>query len=94
MTRKEARAIIYNEILEATGELACLEIENVEEANCLSRLIEALEVSLEALQERPKGRWIECKDAPHLDACSECGYILRLYKNFCPNCGAVMRESE
>ena len=89
MTNKEAKAIIYNEILEATGSLACLEIEDVEAANCLSRLIEALTMALEAIQERPKGRWIADR------YCSNCGYDSTcLTTAFCPVCGADMRESE
>ena len=50
-------------------------------------------------QERPKGRWIEKEvctmPVTTLQCCSECGCTkIYRYENFCPNCGADMRESE
>ena len=60
---------------------------------------------LEALQERPKGRWFEqveiiC-DVPNEEYreeiyynCLECDCSLHWKAPFCPNCGADMRESE
>lgn len=50
---------------------------------------EALYMAIEALQERPKGRWIADR------YCLNCNYdSTYLTSNFCPNCGASMRESE
>ena len=56
--------------------------------------------------ERKKGKWVECDHEKwivgvHALRCSECngGYHLNnemtiYYWNFCPNCGADMREGE
>lgn len=92
MTREEAKPILYNEILEATAELACLEPADVDEIRVVKRYIEALEVAIEALQERPKGRWIYI--GKHLYKCSECCFVDVGKTNYCPACGADMRESE
>ena len=48
---------------------------------------EACNMAIEALQERPKGRWEN-------GFCSECGEMDSGEPNFCFNCGADMRESE
>lgn len=37
------------------------------------------------------GRWIKYK---HFDECSECYAMTILRHNYCPNCGALMKESE
>lgn len=57
--------------------------------------IEALDMLLkEALQERPKGRWEQFMIFEHIKRCSECGCSVSGKPNFCPKCGADMRESE
>ena len=45
--------------------------------------------------ERKKGKWLTV-DAGYYDyvKCSQCGETLVWGKNFCPNCGADMREGE
>ena len=51
------------------------------------------------VQERPKGRWLRCENDLY---CSNCkrdamirkGLPFQSWSNFCPNCGADMRESE
>ena len=45
--------------------------------------------------ERKKGKWLLI-DAGYYDyvKCSQCGETLVWGKNFCPNCGADMREGE
>ena len=43
-------------------------------------------------QERPKGRWIYI--GKHLYKCSECCFVDVGKTNYCPACGADMRESE
>ena len=57
-----------------------------------------------AQPERKKGKWERHYSRPNVYAdlfwhCSECGYksdnqYAYLYYNFCPNCGADMREKE
>jgi rubrerythrin len=45
------------------------------------------------IEPRKKGEWKEHKDYPGLAyLCSECGYFTTMRTNFCPNCGADMRE--
>ncbi len=50
-----------------------------------------------AQPERKRGKWIDNRDVSWM--CSECGKWLDVLQgdvkmNFCPNCGADMRESE
>ena len=65
--------------------------------------IEDLYVAIEALQERPKGRWIEVYDLDYLKfiwSCDQCGEDAptkqetcdQILKPFCPNCGAEMER--
>lgn len=57
-------------------------------------------MAIEALQERPKGRWsknIQSIGGRYITyyKCSTCGKsVLFGELDFCPNCGADMRESE
>jgi hypothetical protein len=57
--------------------------------------ISGFEMGMERFRKR--GRWIECEDLGDKDVsywceCSEC-HSERTYKtNFCPDCGAYMRE--
>ena len=42
---------------------------------------------------RKKGNWKEDKDYPNLAyLCSECNYFTTMRTNFCPGCGADMRN--
>lgn len=44
---------------------------------------------------QPKiGKWISNITGRYLSFCSECGEMGVSYHNFCPNCGADMREVE
>ena len=52
----------------------------------------AVKLAIEALQERPKGRWKQFQDFKHLKECSECGYVTDFTYKFCNECGADMRE--
>ena len=90
MTREEAIAVLENE------RPACGEKVTYSEGE----ICEAYEMAIEALQERPKGRWIFNNRVHYVDEChcSLCGQVLSTYKgerkNFCPNCGADMRGEE
>lgn len=47
--------------------------------------------------DRPQGEWVEQEDDYyHYWECSECGMGVGLddIRNYCPNCGADMREGE
>ena len=37
------------------------------------------------------GRWKRC--GKNLGECSECGEVVAIKSNYCPNCGADMREN-
>lgn len=52
----------------------------------------AYECGQKAVEERPKGKWVE--DSGNI-ACSHC-HIIWLYRktDFCPNCGADMKGDE
>lgn len=59
--------------------------------------LEAVEIAIEALKDRPKGEWIVLGEWVSRSGCygvaycSECNYELRGNNtNFCPNCGAEM----
>lgn len=64
--------------------------------------IEKCDKNIEALQERPKGRWIEKDGKVYCTACNTGWKLPPLYDlkehienhNFCTECGADMRESE
>ena len=51
--------------------------------------------ALPSAEPRKKGKWLLI-DAGYYDyvKCSQCGETLVWGKNFCPNCGACMREGE
>lgn len=59
-----------------------------------------IDIAIKALEERPKGRWIETGYETgalgityQQTQCSNCGweYALPTWLYFCPNCGADMR---
>ena len=60
--------------------------------------IEAFNMAIEALEsELPKGKWRgehKMPDMPRYEwyRCSECGFLSQSVVNYCPNCGARMRE--
>ena len=58
--------------------------------NAIAHLIEAWKEKQKAMVERKSGKWL--KSAWSI-RCSECGYDMPFaVRNFCPNCGADMRE--
>lgn len=87
MTREEALEILdkklkkmmtdYQEYLEHTGE-------PLKEHE---KWLHALNMAIEALRERPKGRWVN-------GICTECGQVDFSKPNFCPNCGSDNRGEE
>jgi len=55
---------------------------------CYDEVIEAFDLAIKALEERPQGEW-KCAG---LVFCNQCGRSHGTHKtNFCPNCGADMR---
>lgn len=59
---------------------------------CTDEDLQALDLAIKALEERPQGEWIE--DSGNI-ACSHC-HTIWLYRktDFCPHCGADMREED
>lgn len=58
-------------------------------------LDKAFDMAIEALKEqRPHGEWEKKSICYDYFYCSECGYAYKHAFNFCPNCGADMREGE
>ena len=58
--------------------------------------IEDLYVAIEALSqpERPKGRWEQFMFFKTVKQCSICNCTTDCTPNYCPNCGADMRDGE
>lgn len=64
---------------------------------------EALDLAIKALEERPQGEWKETGYETgalgityRQTQCSNCGWehALPMWWNFCPNCGAEMRDKK
>lgn len=58
--------------------------------------IEAIDMAIEALQNRSQGEWIYQSKFGRIE-CKACGHVFRSYvypRNFCPNCGAIMKGGE
>lgn len=55
---------------------------------------EAIHRAIEALSAERKGKWIVCdaKSSIWWEECSICGSAGSIVYNFCPHCGADMRE--
>lgn len=63
----------------------------------LSQIAEALKMAIEALKnERPQGKWIMNKTSARGRnyTCTICKKVSRNKFDFCPNCGADMREAD
>lgn len=50
----------------------------------------------DGVNERPKGEWIFHKDFNESCryGCNQCGNLNNILSNFCPNCGADMRDNK
>ena len=68
-------------------------------ASCVVNTIEKIDwdKAIEAYKERPQGKWIYkqvaggiCNEYPY---CSVCKIVNDTADNFCPNCGADMRDA-
>ena len=60
----------------------------------LEQHIEALNMSIKALEERSVGEWVFHKDYNEscIYGCNQCGNLSNIPGNFCPNCGAYMKK--
>lgn len=86
-----------------TKEEAIGVLEDVRDAICenipgnhpeLDELREAVQMAVDSLHERKKGKWIHNPDPMAGEGfwhCSVCGSDAYDYTDFCPNCGADMR---
>lgn len=85
MTREEAI-----EILKAISVYECYPKSASEETK------EALDMAIEALNDRPQGEWIDSKTAKRYVVCSNCNKLTasinRKKYNYCPFCGADVRS--
>lgn len=87
-------------------------LEDVRDAICenipgnhpeLDELREAVQMAVDSLHERKKGKWIQSEEKEGLEFtfyeihCSECGVLRKIGwtgANYCPNCGADMRGGD
>ena len=90
MTREEAIEIIRD---------TPIDLRSTREDDIHTLYATAQMMAIDALSERPKGRWIgevihtEIGEEHAMQECSVCGKV-RIVDNFCPNCGADMRGEE
>lgn len=90
-----------DEAIKMGAELAAMHGSDATSQQLEEAYLEGVEYGMTRRDVRPvvQGRWVEFKaDMPlRRNECSECGYItnpwLAHVYNFCPNCGADMRES-
>lgn len=59
-----------------------------------ARTIEAIDMAIEALSDRPTGEWVDAKGTPTNEMysvnCSECGEWSEYRTNYCGACGCYM----
>lgn len=88
MTKEEARQMIATWLVSSKG---ANEQQGYIEGWFDKEDVEAFHMAIEALSDRPTGKWISNHDG--LWNCSECGLRVLIYAkgNYCPNCGARMK---
>ena len=62
---------------------------------CTDEDLQAIDLAIKALEEKPKGHWIPNCHSEYINYgrhCSLCGRNVEFSENFCPKCGADMRE--
>ena len=66
-----------------------------------SGVTEALDMAIEALQNRPTGVWVDKGGYSEYSECGEvaqkvelCDCVYERLTKFCPNCGAIMENKE
>lgn len=73
------------------------------EYGALWHYAEAIDMAIEALQDRPKGEWIAVSEYGRwMRKCNSCGWkqfidspkMRGWHYNYCPNCGAKMERKE
>lgn len=100
-------AVVTTEVGKVTKELAIKILSTRDRYGCLcgwtSGYTEALDMAVEALNERPKGEWVCSDDSYENAVCSNCGfdsgesYVVVKYEQkwkACPMCGARMKGAD
>ena len=83
-----------------TREQAIKELTELLPEEFLSEYLEALDMAIKALEQEPKmGQWVKTIGENGVTSalrCSKCGFEDNRYElfNYCPTCGAKMREVE
>ena len=62
--------------------------------NELKNMHEAIDMAIEALEERKHGEWIENDFGWRCSICGNTSVMWQRTYNFCPNCGAYMRGED
>lgn len=59
-------------------------------------MLQAIDMAIEALKEKPQGEWKYTHDTFSKRVCNKCNYsqviVDGMADNFCPNCGAKMKQ--
>lgn len=92
MTREEAHTLLEIMAINLTGAIANNEKPVTEQTKLMAKQIEAIDMAIEALQDRPQGEWIEEDEYGDLWVCDQCGFANEYKINFCHNCGARMSK--
>ena len=99
MTREEAAELLLamsgNSIWEDDIEAITIAIDALRQVEELETEIDVLNWTIEKLsKKRPKGRWEQFMRFNTIKQCSICGCTTDCKPNYCPNCGADMKDGE